>query len=167
MRKMQKPPVKEVKTSEKEPLAEGLQTFPTDPRGRRLWSRMSDEEVVEVARKFMEEKGITGRKELEKADQGLYQVLRKRGLLDEVGFVEKYRTWTEMEDEEVIEFARIFMREREISKRYGLEKADSGLYQVLRERGLLNRVFARMEQQRDNSARDAVIDALSAFGAEN
>ena len=42
-------------------------------------------------------------------------------------------------------------------------KADCGLYGVLRERGLLDCTFARVEQQRNDKARDAVIDALTKF----
>ena len=42
----------DVSRSKKEPLAEGLQfTVPTDSAGRRLWSRMRNEEIVELAKK--------------------------------------------------------------------------------------------------------------------
>ncbi|MBU1681908.1 hypothetical protein KKE38_03745 [Candidatus Micrarchaeota archaeon] len=135
---------------------------------RRSWEDMSDEEVVEFARKVMKEKDITRRRELEKDDYGLYSVLKKRGLLDEVGFEEKqrkYRSWKDMSDEEVVEFARKVMKEKDITGREELKKADCGLYQVLRKKGLLNHAFARIDQQRTNSARDAVIDALTKFAA--
>jgi hypothetical protein len=48
-----------------------------------------------------------------------------------------------------------------------LEKADRGLYQILRKKGLLDRAFAQIDQQKEDRARDAVIDALEAFGAAN
>ncbi|MBU1681905.1 hypothetical protein KKE38_03730 [Candidatus Micrarchaeota archaeon] len=127
---------------------------------------MSDEEIVEVARKFIEKNEITKRSELKDIDQGLYQILRERKLLDEVGFEAKKRQkriWIDMTDEEVVEFAQKFIEENEITGRGELENADRGLYKVLMKRGLLDCTFARMEQQRDNSARDAVIDALTKF----
>ncbi len=137
-----------------------------EKRGKlRSWKNIVDEKVVEYARKVMEEKGIRGRHELEKDDSGLYRVLRKRGLLDEVGFKEKQkeRPWRDMSDEEIVEFARKVMEEKGIIGRNELQKSDSGLYSALRKRGLLDRTFAQVEQQRTDQARDAVIDALTKF----
>jgi hypothetical protein len=211
------------RSSKKEPLAEGLQIVPTGPSGLRLWSRMKDEQIVEYARKVMKENRITGNGELRKVDRGLDDVLRRRGLLDEVGFEEKrvswegmsneelvglarkvmkeleitgrselkssdvklysalqrrelldevgfeekYRSWKDITDEEVVEVAREVMEEKEITGRYELEKADRGLYQILQRRGLRDRAFAKIDQQRNDQARDAVIDALEAFGPAN
>ncbi len=141
MRKLQKPPVAEAKTSKKEPLAEGLQiTVPIGPKGRRLWSRMSDEEVVGYARKVMNEKGISGRHELDKADRGLYKVLSKRGLLGKVGFGEKRRVWKGISDEDILELAEKLIRENDITGRTDLKMVDSGLYYILERRELLERL---------------------------
>ena len=227
MRKLQKPLVAEAKTSKKKPLAEGLQIeVPTDSQGRRLWSKMSDKQITEYARRVVGEKGIIGRTELSKADTGLYQVLRKKQLLDNVGFEERYRSWRDMEDEEIVELARKLMEERGISGKKELERSDTGLHSVLRarglldevgfkqkrrnerswkdmsdeeiveyarkvieenkiisrrklrstdgglyfilyRRGLLDRAFARIDQQKTDQARDAVIDALEAFTVAN
>ncbi len=232
MKRLQKPPVAEAKTSKKEPLAEGLQVVPVDSAGRRIWRDISDEKVVDIARKFIEERGITGRRELYEADCGLYEILRKRRLLDEVGFEvkrknqQKRRPWSRMNDNELVEFARKFIEERgitgrkelyevdcglystlrirrllsrvgfvekrrkerswkdmgngeiieyaqkvieekEIIGRKDLKTVDRGLYQVLCKRGLVDFAFANIEKQRTDDARDAVIDALSAFGSEN
>ncbi len=143
MRKMKKPPAEELRKRKEEPLAEGLQiVVPTDSRGR-LWSKMSDEQIVEFAQKFMEENEITGKRELKKADSGLCYVLRRRGLNDEVGFVEKQRKvrpWKNMSDEQIIEFAKKSMKEKKITRRKGLKKADPGLYNILRKRGLNDEV---------------------------
>ena len=68
-----------------------------------------------------------------------------------------------MSDEEIVEYTSKVIEEKEVSGRNELDTVDSGLYEILRQRGLLDRAFARMEQQRDNSARDAVIDALTKF----
>ncbi len=137
---------------------------------RRSWDGMADEEIVEYARRFMEENGISGRSELQKNGSGLYGVLYKRGLLGKVGFEEKqrkHRPWKDMSDEEVVEYARRVMEENGITGRKELITTDSGLYQVLRRRGLLDRVFALVDQERNENARDAVIDALEAFSVEN
>jgi predicted O-methyltransferase YrrM len=45
---------------------------------------MSDEELVGFAKRFIEASGITGRKELKKADSGLHKALRTRKLIDAV-----------------------------------------------------------------------------------
>ncbi|MBU0526840.1 hypothetical protein KKE92_00005, partial [Candidatus Micrarchaeota archaeon] len=78
----------------KKTLAEGLQiAVPTDSAGRRMWSRMSDEEVVEYARKVMRENKINTRGELQKADSGLHGILKRRGLLGKIKFEEKQKSW--------------------------------------------------------------------------
>ncbi len=226
MKRLQKPPVGKTKEKKQEPLAEGLQiAVPTDSAGRRMWSRMSDEEVVEYARKVMKENEISGRTELKETDSGLYKVLRERGLLDEVGFEEKWRKempwkdmsdeevvgyarkemekkkitgrnelqkadmrlysilrerglldeigfeekrrkdrpWKDMSDEEIIEYAKKGIGDNGINSRYKLQKDDSGLYGVLKRRGLFGRVFANIEKQKTEKARDDVIDALTKF----
>ncbi len=172
MKRLQKPPVGKTREKKQEPLAEGLQvSVPVGPKGRRLWSRMSDEEIVEYVRKVMEENEITGRSELQKADSGLYEVLRKRGLLDKVGFVEKRRkgrTWKDMSDEEVVEVVRKFVKENKITKRHVLEKADSGLYHVLRIRGLLDEIgFEERKRSWKSMSDEEVVELAKKLMEEN
>ncbi len=141
MRKLQKPPVGKTKEKKQEPLAEGLQlAVPTDPAGRRLWSKMSDREIVDYARRLMREKKITGKRELEKADSGLYKILRDRELVGVVEFEVKQRSWRGMSDQEVVEIAIRMMARDEIKGKRELQKADNGLYKVLWKRGLLGKV---------------------------
>ncbi len=129
------------RSSTKEPLAEGLQVeVPLDSRGRRMWSKMSDEEIIRFAQKTMTERKITGRNDLQKADPPLYAVLLKRGLLGEVGFKEKVRSWKGMSDEEIVEHAVKFIEKEEVEGKKELCKADPGLYDVLRKRGLLDEI---------------------------
>ncbi|MFH1685390.1 MAG: hypothetical protein ABH983_03720 [Candidatus Micrarchaeota archaeon] len=137
---------------------------------RRPWKDLSDEELVEYVRKVLTENEITEKGELYKLDSGLYSLLQRRGLIEEIGFVEKQRkrrSWKRMGDEEIVEYARKMMEENGITKRKELENADSGLYNVVRKRGLLDRAFAGIEQQKTDQARDAVIDALEAFAAND
>ena len=63
-----------------EPLADRL----GHARKPGYFSKMGDEEFAARAKAFMEEKGIIGRRELAKADYGLYQALLRRKLLDSV-----------------------------------------------------------------------------------
>ncbi|MFH1685137.1 MAG: hypothetical protein ABH983_02420, partial [Candidatus Micrarchaeota archaeon] len=70
-----------------------------------MWRKLSDEQIVEHAKKVIKKNSMTQRHELEKADNGLYKVLGKRGLLDENEFEEKRRYWKGMGNEEIVEYA--------------------------------------------------------------
>ncbi|MFH1684883.1 MAG: hypothetical protein ABH983_01115 [Candidatus Micrarchaeota archaeon] len=133
----------------------------------RSWKNICDKKIVEFARKLMETNGISGKKELEKADRGLYCILHKRGLLDEVGFEEKLRSWSGISDEEIIEYTRKLMEEKGANSRGGLRSLDEGLYTTLYRRGLLDCVFAHVDQQKTDNARDAVIDALTKYSVSD
>ncbi|MBU0533066.1 hypothetical protein KKB44_06255 [Candidatus Micrarchaeota archaeon] len=133
---------------------------------KRNWKSMSDEELVEYAKRFMEEKEINGRKDLWKADSGLYTVLWKRKLLDRVGFEEKrqrQRDWNSMNDDEIVEYAKKFIEENGISEREELKKADRGLHQVLKIRKLLDTVFASIDQSRRKEGILQVVEAMEEF----
>jgi len=134
---------------------------------QRSWKSVSNEEIVELAKKVMEEKRITGRKDLKKADHGLYNILIRRGLVKEIEFDGKRKNWKDMSDEKIVEFAREIIGENSISRRSELSKADPRLYSVLKRRGLVDLTFARIDQQKYDQARDAVIDALDAFAAND
>ncbi len=112
---------------------------------QRKWG--SDEEVVGIARKLVEEKEIRNPRGLEKADAGLYQILVRRNLVEEVGFekMRKVRKWGP--DEEVIGIAKNLVQERRIRCPEELNEADTGLYQVLRKRNLFGQVgFERIQR---------------------
>ncbi len=138
----------------------------------RDWATMTDEAVIGFAQEFMKEKGITTRSGLEKADSGLHTVLKRRNLLRQTipeskqeGYRER-RDWAAMSDPELIEFTQEFMKEKGITTRAGLEKADSGLRDVLRRRNLRDRVFAEIDEKRQEESLDAVCEALDAFGED-
>jgi len=134
---------------------------------QRSWNEMSDVEIVELAMKVMGEKEISLKEELRKCDSGLYQALRRRGIIDKVEFEDKKRYWKKMSDGEIIELTMNLIQENKITARSDLKKLDYGLYQVLGKRGLLDRAFAHSDRQREEQARDAVIDALDAFAAND
>ncbi len=159
MKRLQKPPVKEVKTSKKEPLAEGLQIVPRDSRERRIWKTMSDAQIVTLARKVMKENEVSGRKELSKVDYSLYQVLVKRGLLDELGLEMKCRSWSKMSNEEIVEIARKVMKEKGITKRSELQKVDPGIYITLAKRDILDRIgFEERKRSWNDISDDKVVE---------
>jgi hypothetical protein len=122
------------------------------------------EELVAHAKRFIVEKEVSGRKELKKADSGLYEALRKRKLLDEVGLEYKLRDWTGMWKEDLVDYSKTFIAERGISGREGLKKADAGLYKALWKRRLLDEVFSDLDSDTHADAVNGVIGALESFG---
>ncbi len=137
------------RTSKKEPLTEGIQR---KKRKQRNWASMTNKELVSYAKTYIEENGIKSRKDLEKADAGLYTTLWRRNLLDAVVPVKrKQRNWSSMNDTELISYAKKFIEENQIKNRKGLEKADVGLYQILIRRNLLDVVIPE-KQHRDWSS---------------
>ncbi|MBU0533069.1 hypothetical protein KKB44_06270 [Candidatus Micrarchaeota archaeon] len=129
----------------------------------RNWNSMSDEELVAYGKEFMRKRGITGRHELEKADSGLYRVLMIREIMNQLEFEGKHRDWASMSDEEIVEYAKKFMEEREISRRGKLQKADRGLYEILRKKRLLEDVFVDLDQSRRREAILQVVEAMEEF----
>ncbi len=101
---------------------------------------MNDDELVESANRVMEDKGITGKGELQNADSELYGALRKRGLLDEVGLEPKTKSWAEMNDAELVQNVAAFVSENDITSLSQLRNQDAGLYDVLWKRKLLGHV---------------------------
>ena len=132
---------KTARTAKREPLAEGI-IVPSDELGRRIWSSISSDKLVDYAKKVIEEKGIKNRRGLEKADNGLYKALRRRRLLDKVGLYMKrpYRFISKMSDEELVEYAKNVIEEKAFRSKRDLAKKDSGLYKALWRRGLLDRL---------------------------
>lgn len=71
-----------------------------------------------------------------------------------------------MSDDEIVEFTKKFIDEKGITREKELQKADSGLYTVLRRRNLISRVFAVIEAARTDEAVQQVFDGLKEFGEE-
>jgi len=104
----------------------------------RDWASMDDRGLSGLARRFIAERGIVSRKNLRKEDAGMYQALRKRGLLGGIGLEDIYRDWASMGDWELLCFARRFIAERRIGLKVQLKRADQGLYYALIGRKLLD-----------------------------
>lgn len=130
---------------------------------RRDWSSFSDSNLILYAQKFVDDNQITNQSSLKDMDSGLCAILRTRNLLHQVKFEQKRRSWSSFSNEELIAHAKKFIEERGIESRYGLVKADLGLYHVLRDRELLDAVFRELETSRQTNAIRAVVRALDEF----
>lgn len=120
---------------------------------RRDWDSLDDDKFVEQVQKLMKDKGISGKKELETVDRGLYDaVLRRERLspetMDRIGFTEKRRErrdWKAMSDDEVEAYAYQEKNRKGLDGRKKLKIADTGLHQELAKRGLLDCMYPRTE----------------------
>jgi hypothetical protein len=115
-----------------------------------FYSKMSDQELIEYADNFCKDNNITKRKKLINYDESLYQLLRKRKLLDSVFGPVKSKPrdfYTKMSKEELIEYAQDFIKENKIKKRIELESKNKGLYHVLSGRELLDSIFGSLESK--------------------
>lgn len=126
------------------PLVEGLRR-----RTRRHWGKMDDEEILRYAKTLLEPGGFETKSGLAKEDIGLYNELRKRGLLRALGLKERKRepdrrkprrSWMAMGDGELLSYARKAVEERAIRGRLELHRKDSGLARELKRRGLMDEV---------------------------
>ena len=106
------------------------------------WQSMNEIQLVEYAQTILKEKGISGRYELQKATPGLYNILRKKLLLDKIVFEQKRREWSSRSDDELVQYAQSFMKETEITRRCELKKFDFGLFKALLRRNLLSYIFS-------------------------
>ncbi|MFH1684886.1 MAG: hypothetical protein ABH983_01130 [Candidatus Micrarchaeota archaeon] len=91
---------------------------------------------------------------INEGSQNENQLSKRRILLDQVSY------------RQIVDYAIEVMEKEGITRRIQLHKHDPVLYETLRKRGLLDQTFAHVDQQREDLAEDAVIDALEAFRNE-
>jgi len=132
--------------------------------GRRDWASMSDEEIIAYAKRAISDRCIGSRKGLAEEDWGLYQVLLKRKLIDELGIEKGARDWGAMDDMELVAFARGFISENGIGRRKELFMMDPGLHSILRRRALIDAVFSEIESSIETEEVRDVVKALGEFG---
>ena len=128
------------RTSKFGPLADGI--VQVNRKGQRSWITSSDDAIVSYALDVIRKKGIDSRSALQEDDPGLYQTLRKRGLLDRTNLPKrkKYGKWSRYSDEKLIEYAQKFVDERKIRNVRGLFESNGSLYGILYRRNLLGKV---------------------------
>lgn len=166
--------------------------IPLDKKQDRNWEKMSDDELVEFARAYCIEKGIGKASKLKRGsdkDSGLDDQLHRRGLMAKVFKRKEFeevildgrkfmiplnaegnRNWAKMSDDELVEYARAYCKEKGITKSSELVRGpnnDSGLWSTLQRRGLLDRVFAGIREKQEAAALTGIADALVTFGGGN
>ena len=134
-----------------------------EKKEQRSWKSTSNGELITYAQRLVDGEGIRNKSGLEKEDPGLYNLLLKKGLIDSIRFIEVRFKWIKMNDEELTAYAKMFLNEKGIGSRFGLQKVYGGLYNVLHHRNLLDQVFAPFEQQKRKQALDEIVEAVRSF----
>ncbi len=139
-KRISKPSGRNSELAPKQPLAEG----PRDrKRPRGFLANMSDIELAGYTEWIMSMLGISTKGKLFEADGYLYQTVLRRKLAGEVEFRggrKPGRNWVQMNDEELVAFAKKYIQERRIRSKGELVLADGGLYQALYGRNLLDKI---------------------------
>ncbi len=140
--------------------------------GNRNWMLLSDDELVEYAKAYCKEKGITKASELEKGSNknpALYQAIGKRKLTNTVFERKQFeevtldgktfkipldkqgrKNWQMLSNEWIVEYAKAYCAEKKITRPSKLIKGPNrgnGIYDQLQRRGLVNQVFERKEYE--------------------
>ena len=136
------------------PMEEGL-AKERKPHG--FYAKMSDDAFVKSAQKSIEERKIKNRYGLANADPGMYKALCERHLRGRLEFKENRRDWASMSNDAFVQSAQKSIQESGIKSKGELATADPSMYQALRTRHLLDRVFAPIEQAQE-LARKAELD---------
>jgi len=70
------------------------------------------------------------------------------------------KNWAKMSDDQIIQYAQSFIKEKRIAGRWELSKADPGLYVILNLRNLLSIVFSDIEKTRRQSLERELLSGL-------
>ncbi|MDO8554547.1 MAG: hypothetical protein Q7S22_07095 [Candidatus Micrarchaeota archaeon] len=166
--------------------------LPLNAGGRRNWKVMTDAQIVEYARAYCAEKGITKISQLGKgkdSDQGLRFQLHTRKLISQIferkDFEEvvlqgrtfkipldnkQKRNWKAMSNDKIVDYAKAYCAEKGITKSGELQNGsneDSGLAAILQRRNLTDRVFSDIRADQEASALVDLGNALLNFGGRN
>jgi hypothetical protein len=132
-----------------------------EKRSPGFFSNMDDGEMLEYATRLVRTKGLESKKELQREDNGLYQALCKRGLLEKLELGDKHTRWRDLNDDELVAFAQKSIEKKGISGRKEMYRKDGRLYDVLRRRGLLEQVRFKIRRMSWKSMNDGEIIAYS------
>lgn len=114
-------------------------------RRRRRWADLSDKELVDYARNFINDNGIPSRAELDRADAGLMSALRVRGVADQVRFPDpdgegSRQRWRNLTDRELVRRAQAVVDAGRMGTRAEILRKEPLMYGALQWRGLLRRI---------------------------
>ncbi len=125
------------------------------------WRNMPKKRLLKAARKLCKEKCITSRNELHNKYSGLYQVLRRRKLLDSV-ISSRIINWKDMSYDALLDMAVKFCQENGIKSKGDLQKAYLKLYRAARSRGILDELFPKQEPNVSS-----LISAIEQYGVND
>ena len=138
---------------------------------KRRWITYSRKALVEVAQMIVHDHGIRGREEFSKKESGLYNRLNVLGLLGKIGFQLDERNWSKYNSGELVLYAIRKIKEKGINRKNDLKKQDRSLYEALRRRNLLDKVFSGIEHSKEQSQKlklhsglTQAADAMEQFG---
>lgn len=133
--------------------------IPMDKTGRLFWSRLNGN-LTDFAKAYCAEAGIENRDQLEAQNRRLYIALEeRRGIAEVFGHETKkvemlngrefqipidgkgYRLWGEIEDAELVAYAKAYCRHYGIGTSGGLKERDHSLHITLLKRELLGKVL--------------------------
>jgi len=120
--------------------ARGLLGRLTFHRKERAWSAYTDAELVDFANGIIEANGITSKSSMRRYDKGLYQTLRKRGVVERLGFTPPERQWSNYSDDALVAYAQKRIDCDAITLKAELMDRDGGLYSALLRRKLIDRL---------------------------
>lgn len=116
---------------------------------------LNDEELVSFSIKFMRERNIRTKTQLIKTKSGLYNSLKKRGLIEKIDFDRKTRNWASMDNREIIQYANEIIKKKGFGTLNDLDKEDTSLIQTLRRRGILDQVIFKHKKRKLSSKTDS------------
>ncbi len=162
-----------------------------DNKQKRNWKAMTDDEIVEYAKAYCAEKGITKTSQLQKGpnkDSGLKDRLQKRKLMNKIferKIVEEVilqgktftipldtqgrRNWVKMSDDDIVAYAKAYCAEKEITTSNQLQLGSNrftGLWSTLARKNLLHLVFNSIKDARKIEALSDLASALETFGGK-
>ena len=130
---------KQVRVSSRKKLPWPLVEVSLTADGKRKWNKLSDNEILQIARQFVKDNNITSRWQIGKKFKGLYEVLYQRNLLDNLKLAKVYRNWASMSDEEIVDYAQKIV-DKGINNRARLAEEDQNLYRILLKKKLIDRL---------------------------
>jgi hypothetical protein len=145
-------------------------------RSRGFFPKMTNDELVEYANRFLKESNVETPTELKNIDGGLYHVLWERKLLEIIKFEKRMKQrpknfFSNKSDSELIDYAQKIVNRKKMKGPSVLKKVDGGLYNVLCERGLIKRVFSsinkskkQFQEQQLQAGLTQAADAMEQFG---
>jgi len=134
-------------TSFGSPMAEGVR--PLEKRQIQNWRKLSDDEILAFAKRYAMENGISTVSSLSNKAHGLYNSLKKRGLLEAIIPKVLLRNWSSVSDDEIVRIAKDYMKDKGITGKKDLAIDDVGLYKIIMKRKLSGRIGFQLKRSRE------------------